>query len=100
MVHHIRPLPFGDEIARLVLGRQDCTDCTGCQDFGGVAAEMRLPMPATKSLLPSSWDNTIDMVTKELIQNEIEFFSEPYREEILDWSCPCFTEIFLYYLSL
>ena len=46
---------------------------------------MRLPMPAIKSLLPSSWDNTIDMVTKELIQNEIEFFSEPYREKILDF---------------
>ncbi|MGB7571187.1 MAG: hypothetical protein WBL87_05470 [Methanothrix sp.] len=50
-----------------------------------MAAEMRLPMQATKSLLPSSWDNTIDMVTKELIQNEIEFFSEPYLEEILDF---------------
>ena len=46
---------------------------------------MRLPMSATKSLLPSSWDNTIDMVTKELIQKEIEFFSEPYLEEILDF---------------
>ena len=45
---------------------------------------MRLPMPAIKSLFPSSWDNTIDMVTKELIQKEIEFFSVPYREEILD----------------
>jgi hypothetical protein len=50
-----------------------------------VAAEMRLPMPAIKSLLPSSWDNTIDMVTKELIQKEIEFFPEPYLEEILDF---------------
>ena len=74
MVHYIRPLPFGDEIACLIFGQ---AGLHGCQDFGGVAAEMRLPMPATKSLLPSSWDNTIDMVTKELIQKEIEFFSEP-----------------------
>ena len=30
-------------------------------------------------------DSIIDMVTKELIQKEIEFFPEPYLEEILDF---------------
>jgi len=30
-------------------------------------------------------DNIIDMQTKELIQKEIEFFPEPYLEEILDF---------------
>ena len=38
-----------------------------------------------KNLLPSSSDNTIDMVTKELIQKEIESFPEPYLAEILDF---------------
>ena len=38
-----------------------------------------------KSLLPSSSDNTIDTVTKELIQKEIDFFPEPYLAEILDF---------------
>jgi hypothetical protein len=38
-----------------------------------------------ESLLPSSSDNTIDMVTKELIQKEIESFPEPQLAEILDF---------------
>jgi len=56
----------------------------GLGSSAGVVADLLIDA-SWKSLLPSSSDNTIDMVTKELIQKEIESFPEPYLAEILDF---------------
>ncbi len=102
VVHHIRALPVGDEVSGPVLGQsghhgsQDLGVFSGGVEIlqlcslagalvGGGGGRDAVASASYKKSFTILIDSTIDMVTKELIQKEIELFPEPYLEEILDF---------------